>query len=99
MGLSLSVVEWNQIGGNVKTPSRLHRLGLKDSVECWRCHALDSEGTLIHVLWECLVAKDFWKQVHKCITKITGTILIFNRGCMYWVTLYKWPIVVHLIGS
>lgn len=96
--LSLSVGEWNQICGNVKTPSHLHRLGVKDSVECWRCHALDSEGTLIHVLWECLVVKDFWKQVQKCIFKNSGDNFDFKPR-LYWVTLCKWPIVVHLIGS
>ena len=33
------------------TPSRLFRLKLRDNADCWKCYS--SEGTLLHLLWEC----------------------------------------------
>ena len=53
------------------TPSRLHRLGLKDTAECWKCTDPSSEGTLVHTLWECPVIESYWKQVHNCIIEMT----------------------------
>lgn len=53
------------------TPSRLHKLGLKDTVECWRCRDPQSVGTLVHALWECFLIYSFWKQVHNWVSEMS----------------------------
>ena len=53
------------------TPSRLQRLGLKETAECWKCKDPSSVGTLVHALWECPAIERFWKQIHNCILEMT----------------------------
>ena len=52
------------------TPSRLHRLGLKDTPVCWRCKT--AEGSLIHMLWSCPRIQLFWEGVHNHILELMG---------------------------
>ena len=50
------------------TPSRLHRVGLRDDAGCWRCN--DEEGTLVHMLWGCPAVQEFWRNVRDYIQTI-----------------------------
>ena len=58
------------------TPSRLHRIGIKDTANCWRCER--AEGTLLHAVWSCSAIQHYWLQVHKIILDITKSNIAFN---------------------
>lgn len=45
------------------TPSKLYKVKLIQTRECWRCH--NGEGTLTHMLWSCPKIQDFWSEIHK----------------------------------
>ncbi|KAJ0061406.1 hypothetical protein NL108_018634 [Boleophthalmus pectinirostris] len=57
------------------TPSRLFRLKLKDSENCWKCQA---KGTLKHLLWECPLIQNYWRKIHGCIKNITQNTFEFT---------------------
>lgn len=44
------------------TPSRLYRLGLKATSNCWRCKS--GEGHLVYVLWSCDKVQQFWTWIY-----------------------------------
>lgn len=50
------------------TPSRLHKVGLVDNSECWRCQ--DKNGTFVHMLWSCPKIQAFWSSLHTIVEKI-----------------------------
>ena len=50
------------------TPSKLHRVGLRDNAGCWRCD--DGVGTLVHMLWDCPAVQGFWREVQDYIHTI-----------------------------
>lgn len=58
------------------TPSKLFRLGLLSTSECWRCRS--EEGTLIHVLWSCQKVQHFWTNIYDKICEITGMHIPFS---------------------
>ena len=58
------------------TPSRLFRVGLTESPECWRCQSRD--GTLVHMLWSCPKVQEYWNDIHDRLQKITGLVIPFN---------------------
>lgn len=47
--LGVQVIQFKILNGFYWTPSRLFRLGLKESAEYWRCEMED--GNLMHALW------------------------------------------------
>ena len=51
-----------------RKPSRLFRLGLKDTTNCWKCKTED--GQLLHVLWSCDKVKEFWTGIHYNLCQI-----------------------------
>ena len=57
------------------TPSRLFRLKLRDNADCWKC--CSSEGTLLHLLWECPMIQNYWLKIHDHIENITRSSLEF----------------------
>uniref|UniRef100_A0AAY5K5X7 Reverse transcriptase zinc-binding domain-containing protein n=1 Tax=Esox lucius TaxID=8010 RepID=A0AAY5K5X7_ESOLU len=57
------------------TPTRLFRLKLRENADCWKC--CSSEGTLIHLLWECPMIQSYWLEIHDRIENITQTNLDF----------------------
>ena len=59
------------------TPSKLYRVKLIQTPECWRCQ--NGEGTLIHMLWSCPKIQDFWSEIHKNITQIIGCDIPFSQ--------------------
>lgn len=81
------------------TPSRLFKLGLKDTPLCWRCKA--ETGDLAHALWSCIKVQDFWKRVqeHICLILDLQVLLcpklfilggwinndIINAGTKSWI--------------
>ena len=50
------------------TPSRLFRLGLKDSELCWKCGV--TEGSLIHAFWPCPMITQYQIQIHCYIANV-----------------------------
>lgn len=56
-----------------RTPVALHRIYPQVSNLCWRCQ--ESEGTLIHIFWECPMLKEFWRMVEETVETITGVSL------------------------
>ena len=50
------------------TPSRLFRLGLKDSATCWNCGV--GGGTMIHVMWSCPKINQYWMKIHGYIVRV-----------------------------
>lgn len=58
------------------TPSRLHRVGLRDNAGCWRCS--ETHGSLLHMLWSCPQVKAFWLSVHDHINRIVGQNIPFT---------------------
>lgn len=59
-------------------PSRLFRLGLKETPDCWRC--VGEGGDLIHALWSCPKVHNFWIRVHEYITEVVGIDYEFCPG-------------------
>ena len=57
------------------TPSRLFRVGLTESPDCWRCQ--DRGGTLLHMLWGCPKIQDFWSAIHEKLERVTGLSIPF----------------------
>lgn len=53
------------------TPSRLYRLGLSQTPNCWRCKS--EQGDLIHVLWSCDKVQEFWERICENICQVSGT--------------------------
>lgn len=51
------------------TPSRLFRLGLLPTSNCWRCKS--EEGDLVHVLWSCDKVQQYWINIHDNLCEIT----------------------------
>lgn len=58
------------------TPSRLFRIGLKDTPNCWRCKS--EEGHLMHVLWSCDKVQEFWNRIYDNIFQICQAQIPFN---------------------
>lgn len=50
------------------TPSRLFRLGLKDSASSWKCCV--GGGTMIHVMWSCPKINQYWMKIHGYIVRV-----------------------------
>lgn len=59
-------------------PSRLHKVVLVDSSECWGCH--DKEGTLVHMLWSCPKIQEFWSAIHVIVEEMFGLVIPFSPG-------------------
>lgn len=59
------------------TPSKLYKVKLIQTRECWRCH--NGEGTLSHMLWSCPKIQDFWSEIHKNVTKIIARDVPFSQ--------------------
>ncbi len=58
------------------TPSRLFRLGLLSTPNCWRCKS--EEGTLVHVLWSCDKVQQFWTNIYDKLCEITEMHMPFS---------------------
>lgn len=58
------------------TPTRLFRLGLLSTSDCWRCKS--EEGTLIHVLWLCHKVQQFWTNIYDNLCEITEMQIPFS---------------------
>lgn len=59
------------------TPSKLYKVKLIQTRECWRCH--NGEGMLTHMLWSCPKIQDFWSEIHKNVTKIIARDVPFSQ--------------------
>lgn len=46
---------------NFWTPSKMSRLGLREDEVCWRCKK--ERGTLVHMLYGCVMVCDFWSAI------------------------------------
>lgn len=57
------------------TPTRLYKAKLKDDPSCWRCG--ETYGTLIHLVWSCPKAQDFWAGIHENIKLVVGQDIPF----------------------
>ena len=51
------------------TPVKLHHMSVNIPDICIKC--VNEKGTLIHCLWKCPKIQDFWKDVVKCLSKIS----------------------------
>lgn len=58
------------------TPSRMFKIGISDSPNCWRCKS--EEGHLIHTLWFCDKVQVFWNRVHVHLCEISEVQFPFN---------------------
>lgn len=56
-----------------RTPTALHWIFPQVSDVCWRCQ--ESEGTMIHIFWECQMLREFWKMVEETVETTTGVSL------------------------
>ncbi len=63
--LGVRLIQFKILNRFYWTPSRLFRLGLKDSAKCWKCERED--GDLMHALWSCSEIQTFWLMVHNYI--------------------------------
>uniref|UniRef100_A0A3Q1GRY8 Reverse transcriptase zinc-binding domain-containing protein n=1 Tax=Acanthochromis polyacanthus TaxID=80966 RepID=A0A3Q1GRY8_9TELE len=55
------------------TPCKMAKLKLRDSDLYWRCHR--SQGTLLHMLYDCHLTQNLWKNIIGFINKMLGTKL------------------------
>ena len=58
------------------TPSRLYRVTLTESSECWKCR--DTDGTLVHMLWGCPKVQEYWTAIHGRLERVTGLQIPFS---------------------
>ena len=58
------------------TPSRLFRLGLLPSSNCWQCKS--EEGYLVNVLWSCDKVQHYWTNIHDNLCEITRIQMPFS---------------------
>ncbi|XP_071967750.1 uncharacterized protein [Engystomops pustulosus] len=64
-----------------KTPSLLHKIGLRNDSCCPRCSAPNAK--LFHMMWECKELEEFWKQVLHLIRKVLSVDLEPDpRACL-----------------
>lgn len=108
LSLSLSVQEWKGICWNSQKMSRdigirliqfkilhqftHHLLNFRD--QALRKGKVSGPRQRGHYIpWP---IQNLWKQVHKCITEISEDFHFEPRLYVYWVILYKFPIIVCL---
>lgn len=56
------------------TPSKMARLGLRDSDVCWRCNT--ECGTLLHMLYSCPMIDPLWSEIVSFINNLLTTALV-----------------------
>lgn len=84
-----------------RTPSVLHKIFPQVSNVCWRC--MRSEGTMLHIFWECEKIRGFWKMVEETVRDITGVSLGENPAAFLLndvpmsVEKYKNSLLKHLL--
>ena len=64
------------------TPSRLFRIGLKDTPNCWKCKTED--GQLLHVLWSCDKVQEFWTRIHETYVRLQGPRFHSTQDFLFW---------------
>lgn len=70
------------------TPSKMARLGLRNSDLCWRCDA--TCGTLLHMLYLCPMIDLLWSKIISFIdTAMSSALLLYNRCFVYQVCYRK----------
>lgn len=86
-----------------RTPDKVHKFHPSVPPTCWRCHS--SEGTLIHIWWECPLLKSFWSEIHSKISQITTYTPSFTPA-QYMLhhtsvppSAYKKSLTIHLINA
>ena len=62
-----------------RTPVVLHRWSEQNTSICWRCGS--SQGTFLHIWWDCPVIESFWKEISKWTRHITETTLNLDAAC------------------
>lgn len=70
---SSHILQGNGLRGNLCTrlyftPSKLHRMGLKNNL-CRKCKS--KIGTFLHVIWGCKI-RSFWEQVLEHVSRWLG---------------------------
>lgn len=60
------------------TPHKMYRAKLTNSPNCWKC--LQSEGTLIHMIWSCPLIQAFWSEIQRHIKRIVKHHIPFSEG-------------------
>ena len=58
------------------TPSRLFKVKLRDCSTCWKCQ--EEEGTLMHMLWDCPLIRDYWGGIRDHIEHVLGYEIPFS---------------------
>lgn len=72
-----------------RTPSCLHKSSLVIPNTWWRC--CKTEGTMLHVWWECEPLQPFWKEAHDLIVQVTTITLEYTPAqfLLHHTTLSK----------
>ena len=86
-----------------RTPIIIHKYNANISPLCWRCKS--AQGTILHIWWECVLIKPFWKDIHRLISRITtftpdftaAQYLLHHSSFPYYT--YKKSLMLHLINA
>lgn len=73
------------------TPSRMHRMGRRGDSCCPRCG--QASANFWHMIWECSVLQDFWREVVALLSDILETEIPFNPVvCLFGILDEEvWP--------
>ena len=63
-------IQFNILHRTYYTPYRLHKIDSNISPRCQRCKVMKRD--LLHMLWNCPVLEEFWKQIIALTSKIIG---------------------------
>lgn len=74
--LRIRLIQFKIVNRYYWTPTKLHKLGLKNTLNCWKCQK--NNGTLFHTLWQCSKILGYWSKIHNCIREITGDRFEFS---------------------
>lgn len=58
------------------SPDRVRHMIPNSSAECWKQCKLTAD--YIHAWWQCAKINDFWKEIDRVVTQITGIIIPFT---------------------